>query len=1105
MTRDHARRPWRAAVASLALALVGGAGLAAPPAVAASWNGDPTASVNAFIGTQDNASANTTESAYGDTSPGATTPFGMVNFNPNTYNTKGGSGTNQGGYEYDADQIRGFSMNRVSGTGCAGHNGAEDFPILPYAGGLPGGVLPSSPATDIKPYYAGFDHADESATPGAYQVALANGVKSELTATARSADGRFTFPKGAASGTLLFDAAGSLNGSSDTSVSVVGDDVVEGTTTVQATCKLGVSYTAHFYAHFSEPFATAGTWQGADMAPVSGLGAGSRATATSTASHGAGAFVGFAPGSSVVATIGLSYVSVDNARQNMTAETGGKSFDALRSAAHDTWRDTLDQVRVRSSQRSGPARDAQLETFYTALYHTMQEPSVFDDVNGQYEGYDKKPHTVRKGHHAYATYSGWDVYRDEVQLIALLFPDRASDINQSITDMAQQVGWYNWPMLNAGQNKMDGDSLNSVVASMDAFGATDYDRAGALASMESSQRLVPKDAQGAPAGGIPATNHRGGFYQYAGLGFVPESNGTQWPTSASLEYAVDDFGIAQLAGRLHDTSAYGTFMQRAQSWQDLFDPGRNALTPRGKTGFDRGLDLDVNTGQFSEASGSQYGWMVPQNVAGLIARKGGAAQAEAQLDRFFSNLAPGSTTFNPGSNSPYAYMSNEIDSQDPELYNWLGRPDRTADVNQEIRDALWTRNTPDGLYGNDDLGALSAWYVWSSVGLFPAVYGRSELAVSGPAFSSVKITSSGAGHRSYTIDAPGQSTDAKYVTGLRVNGRSTSANWLPESFAQHGGTLSFSMGTKPNSWGTRAGDVPPSFSDGSDAYNNVGATPAGEGNLGSFDVSDNTFQSGLLPKPGASVALPGTDVTYTWPDTPAGAPDNWIPHGQTIDLHGVHAGQISFLGAATNGPATGFASVNYTDGTHQVVPVGLDDWTTPRLPAGANIPVVTTAHRDNANGSQDNTTATIYGTKPAALDGWKAVASVTLPKVTDTGVEHIFAVGTSAAKASGLSATATVPATSGRDFAADVARLSGGTTTAKTASATGDGSGYRVRVDWGDHSGASTATALSLDGTGDYSAFGTHHFARGGRYRVTVTVTAGHTTKTVSGTVRVTR
>ena len=965
------RRGWRVAVAGVAAAALGAGLLTATPAQAG-W-ADPMDHVDVFIGTQDNHAADTTESAYGDTTPGATTPFGMVNFNPNTYNSAGGSHTNQGGYEYDADQIRGLSLNRVSGTGCAGRNGAEDFPIYPYAGALSGGLLPTSPGADVKSYYTPFSHGNESASPGAYQVTLDNGIDAQLTATTRTADGRFRFPSDAKSGTLVFDAAGSINGTEGTTVSVVDDHTLQGTTTVQATCKQGITYTAHFFATFSQPFASSGTWQGGTVSH--------RRTAQTSDAHGAGAFVSFAPGSTVDVRIGLSYVSLAGAKRNERAEAR-RAFPALRAQARNAWRHALGRVRVRPSSRDA---SAQLETFYTALYHTMQEPSIVDDVDGRYAGYDGATHRVRRGHHEYGTYSGWDIYRDEVQLIALLFPDRASDMNQSITDLATQVGWYNWPMLSAGQNKMAGDSLDIALASMDAFGATDYDRRAAQRSMVESQTLT--------ADGVSRANHRAGFQQYATLGFLPDNADAAWPTSTTLEYALDDFAIAQMSARLGDEKAANAFMVRAQSWQHVFDPETNAITPRSKNGFDSDYDLSTAGSQFSEASGRQYGYLVPQNVAGLVAKKGGRQAVEKELDTFFSNLEPGSDNANPGHDSPYAYLSNEIDSQDPELYDWIGRPDRTAEVNQDIRNALWTNNEPDGLYGNDDLGALSAWYVWSSIGLFPAIYGRAELVVSGPAFRSVRIERSGPAHRTYTIDAPRQSTAAKYVTGMTVDGHDRSATWLPPAFARDGGHVRFTMSTAPNDWGTAPGDAPPSFGAGSNARNNVSASPAGHGVLGGFDASHNSYPAEQLPAPGSTVRLPGSAVGYRWPDAAAGSPDNWIPHGQTIAMHGVRAARLSFLGAATNGPATGSAVVNYADGTHQTVQVALDDWTTPTLPSGTDTAVVTTTHRNNANGSADDTTAYVWGTAPVDLAG-KAVESVTLPASTDRGIMHVFALGT---------------------------------------------------------------------------------------------------------------
>lgn len=1070
--------------------------------------------VNVFVGTQDNLPYDSTESAFGDTSPGATVPFGMVNFNPNTT----GTSRDQGGYHYNDSTLRGFALDRLSGTGCTGNNGAEDFPIFPYDGALTGGALPTDPtstfsagdtniadkvAGPISHYYETFDHSGESAGPGYYTVQTADGVKTELAATTRTGDGVFTFPSSADSSTLIFDASGSIDPSSGSSVHIVGDDVVEGTTRVQALCSQGAYYTVDFYAKFATPFSSAGTWLGSTMTPEASPGATSDLSADDSqladrTRDDVGGWVSFAKPGAVRVSIGLSYVSVAGAQANEQAEADGRGFDGLKAAADQQWDSALGAIGV-----TGGA-PAQLTTFYTALYHSLLDPSIAQDVTGQYAGYDGQVHTVAAGHNEYQTFSSWDTYRDQAQLVALLFPDRASDINQSIDDMADQGGLWNLPQASAGQNRDPGDSLESILASTDDFGATAYDRADALKQIVAAQTLVPNGAANSSQG-VPNTNKRGGAFQYLGLGFDtgPENgSSTGTPATSTIEYATDDFGIAQLAQRLGDTADYQTFMQRAHSWQNLFDPGIDGVNSRGKTGFVRGssrANISAQNNQyFSQGSDYQYSWNV-SDVAQLIAMKGGAPQAEAQLDQFFSNFDPSSPdhivppasgqTVDPGHSSQYAYLTNEIDSQVPELYNWLGRPDRTAQVNQEIRQALWTDNGPDGILGNDDLGATSAWYVWSSIGLFPAVYGTADLAVSGPTFTSVTIRSTGAAHRSYRIVAPAQSAANIYVTGMRVDGQASDKNWLPASFAQRGGTVSFTMAAHPGDWGTGAQDVPPSFGDGANAYNNIGVTAAGDGGQGSFDASDDSFQAEQLPAPGATLALAGyPGVSYTWPDAPAATPDNWIPHGQVVDMGDRRLSSISFLGAATNGPSRGMASVNYTDGTTQVVPVQLDDWTTPQLPSGTDVAVVTTAHRNARNGSQDNTAAMVWGTKPEALDPWKTVASVTLPNSSDSGIMHIFAVGGAPAAAAPLTVSATAIPGGTTALSGSVAQFTGG-----DGAKAGD---YRATVDWGDGSRPTAGTVIAAGDTGAYQVFAQHGFPRPGRYRVTVSVSDGTTTRT---------
>jgi predicted alpha-1,2-mannosidase len=1045
------------------------AGLFAVPAMSAPAMADtvtdPTALVNPFIGTQVGSNAQT-ETPYGDTSPGATLPFGMVQFNPTTYDTKGGSNTNMGGYEYDADQLKGFSMNRVSGTGCAGRYGAEDFPILPYTGALTDGSLTVSPKDDVKAFYSDFSHDGESASPGRYSVTLSDGIKADLTATTRAGVGRFTFPTSGDSQTLVFDAAGSVNGSEGSTVTVDGN-TISGSTHVQATCKQGAYYDAYFWASFDTTPTASGVWQ--DSTVTAGGTSG-----TSPNANGTGAYVAFAPGDTVTVTVGLSYVSVAGAKQNAQTEVGDKSWDQVADAAHDTWKTALNRIAV------GGGDKAQLTTFYTAMYHSLLHPNVTEDVDGQYAGYDGTVHTLASGQkHEYATYSGWDIYRDEAQLIGLVFPNRASDINESILHLAQQAGWYNWPMLAAAQNKMNGDSLDIVMAELDAFGGTNYDRAAALKSMV--------DAQSLPA----SSSKRENAFQDAALGFIAENSGGSDHTSDTLEYALDDFAIAQLAKEEGDTDAYTLFSQRAQAWQNVYFPGNNAVTPRSKNGFDTGFDLDGSgKNEFIEASGTQYGWLVPQNVASLVAKKGGDLRFGADLDKFFTQL-------NAGNSSAYAYLSNEVSDQTPWLYNWIGEPNKTQDVVQQARAELWSDNTPTGIAGNDDLGATSAWYVWSSLGMFPALYGRSELIVNGPSFPAVTITSDNG--RTYSIAAPGASSTNRYVTAMSLDGTDRSANWLPESFAKNGGTLSFTMSSTPGTWGTSTKDVPPSFSDGQDAYNNVGISDDGTDSTASFDASNNSFSAQALKDagatPGSTLSLTGagSGIEFTWPDVASGQADNWIPAGQNIDLGGKWYSKISFLGTATNGPSTGYAAVNYTDGTHQVVNVSFSDWTSGGGPRG-EVPVLATAHRNSQSGKADTSKATVYASTPAVLDSAKKVASVTLPRVTTAGIMHIFAVGTAKASADDLTATVddSLPqAVHGASFGATLATVSGGT----TASA----DDYTVTVDWGDGSDASKDVALTPGADdGSYTVYGWHTFANAGEYTVTVKITDGTTTKTLT-------
>ncbi|MFJ3404501.1 GH92 family glycosyl hydrolase [Promicromonospora sp. NPDC090134] len=943
----------------------------------------PFDAVDPFIGTELDTTENKSNDAYGNTFPGATAPFGLVQSSPTTY--REGSNGEKGGYEYTADRIRGFGMTRLSGTGCTGNYGGFDFPVLPFTGALPDGALPTDPAANIRDYYLPFSHDDERAEPGFYEVTTSNDVTTQLTATQRTAVSRFEFPQGADGATLLLDVAGSNNSIRASEVTIDAERrTVTGTVTAGAVCNQGTYYTVHFSATFDQPIRSHGVWDDGQVTPGQDHAVGT------DKKHGTGAWLGFEPGSTVTARIGLSYTSVGNAALNRVTEVRHKSFDAVRAGARNAWREALGTIEVDGGDGpdAGSDTDAERTKLYTALYHVLQQPNVFEDVNGQYVGYDGDLRRVEKGRHLYVNFAGWDFYRGHAQLLAMTFPKVAEDIAQSLVLMAQQTGtWYDGPTYNLVQARMAADSLPIALAAMDDFGATGYDREAALASLLETQSL-PGDASTRPDA-----------YQYLATGMIENRKGN-FATARVLEYSIEDFAIAQLAERLGDDEAHDALMVRAQSWQNVFDPVTRHIRPRERTGFDRSFDLRVRDdgagrGQFNQSTGYQNGWMVPHNVGTLVDKRGGAEASEQALDVLMEDLDAGAYTQTGN------YLSNEPAFSSPWVYNWLGKPHKTTDVLHRAVDELYD-TTPTGLPGNDDQGGLSAWYVWANLGIYPVVYGTAGLAVSAPLWESITIDAADS-RRDYRIVAPGASSERRYTTGLRVDGRTQSASWIDASFARKGGTLRFTLSDEPGTWGTGADDVPPSYTEGMDGRNNVGTTHDGRGNLGSVDLSDwSLSREGLTAAgaaPGARLPLrvdgADTGVAFTWPDAGAGKPDNWIVAGQRVELDDAPASSVSFLGLATNGPARGTAYVEYTDGTRQPVEVELTDWAAG--PGAGNTTLVEVQGRNNRNGTAGTGTFRVFATRPVALDPGRTVDAVVLPASTDRGIMHVFDVATAPA------------------------------------------------------------------------------------------------------------
>jgi predicted alpha-1,2-mannosidase len=779
-----ARVRFRAGLAFLTLAVTAAVAPAVPAAAAQST--DFAKWVNPFVGTRPGGADHGTGGGAGNTFPGAVAPFGMVQWSPDTVKSQ------PGGYFYDDNALTGFSLTHLSGAGCSTY---QDIPFIPYVG-----EVTTSPATDPAHYTSKFSHANEHATAGKYDVTLDSGAKVELAATQRTGSARLTYPAGASS-TLLVNTSGSVNGTDDASITI-GKDTISGWATSGRFCGAQNSYRVYFSAKFDTPFESIGTWKNgavtpgkaaetggakAKVAQPNGVNASiarpakAKTQDTTVSGPGSGGYVTFANlnGAQVNVQVGLSFVSVDGAKANLKAENTKKSFDTVAASARKAWNDQLGKIAVTGGS------DADMTTFYTSLYHSLIQPNVFSDVDGRYPGFDGRIHQAdgaRSGHAMYTNFSGWDIYRSEVPLLATIDPKETSDIVRSMMAYAEQGGsWDRWTVANDYTGVMNGDPYHIIVSSAYAFGARDFDAQKALL-------LMIKGAT-QPTQGY---TERPGLDDYQKLGYVPGAG------ADTLEYTSADFSIAEFAKRLGDSATYTTFMKRAQNWQNLYNPGTGHLQPRNADGSFAGTYDPASSQGWVEGNGAQYEWMVPYDLGGVVTAFGGNTATQSRLDTFFTQL-------NAGTQEPYAFMGNEPNSNAPYVYSYAGAPAKTQSIVHRSMDELYNPR-PEGLIGNDDLGQMSAWYVWSALGLYPEIPGRAETLLVTPRFEHAVLTT-GAGKK-ITINAPGT---GDYVGSLKVNGGAASKAWLPEALISSGGTLDYTRSATATAWGSAPADAPPSF------------------------------------------------------------------------------------------------------------------------------------------------------------------------------------------------------------------------------------------------------------------------------------------------------
>ncbi len=718
--------------------------------------------------------------------PGATAPFGMIQWSP----ASGKRGT-LAGYNYRDTSIDGFSLDHLSGGG-SWYGG--NFAFMPLAAD----GLAAAPANRYA-FNTPFSHTNEMAWPGYYSVGLDNGIRVELTATTRSGFGRFTYPSNTPA-TMTINAGSNITGTSDTSVQIdLAARCISGSATGGYFLGHPNECTVYFYAVFNRPFATYGVWD--DRKLLNGQASASGKTS--------GAYVVFDMPSDrmVLARVGISYVSVANAKANVEMESklpvpwdfSSEDFDKAARAASGVWNEWLNRIQI----TGGAAADR--ETFYSMFYHVLLAPTICSDANGEYRGYDGQVHTLAPGHAQYGYFSGWDIYRSDCQFLAMIAPDEASDMAQSLLADYQQGGAFpRWGLVVQDSGVMDGDPAAPIIAGFYAFGATNFDAKDALAGLVNA---ATNPAVMAPRSRI---YERDALADYLKLGYVPEDQHGIWHAygnvSMTLEYASADFAVSQLAQSLGDTTDSAVLLQHAQNWWNLFNAQTGYLQMRRRDGTwapnftNNALEYDGNRA-YQEGTAAQYVWMVPFNLGGLVAAMGGPDAAATRLDRFFTQL-------NAGDDSIYAYMGNEPCVETPWIYDFLGRPDKTQQVVRRILTELYS-SAPGGYPGNDDLGEMSSWYLWAALGVYPELPGSDVLVLGSPMFPKTVL------HLKYgevIIEANGAADNAPYVQSLTINGATWDKPWIRFSNISHGGRLIYTLATTPNEkWGSRPADAPPSY------------------------------------------------------------------------------------------------------------------------------------------------------------------------------------------------------------------------------------------------------------------------------------------------------
>ena len=698
--------------------------------------------VNPFIGT----------GGHGHTYPGATMPFGMMQLSPDT-RLDGWDGCS--GYHYSDAYIYGFSHTHLSGTGVSDYG---DILLMPT------NKIAFNNGSDGKEgYRSHFSHDQEIAEPGYYSVHLDDtDIDVELTVSERSGKHQYTFAKGDKQ-IIILDLE-HRDEVLDSKLQINSNTEVSGYRHSKA---WATDQRLFFDMLFSKPFTK--------VTFLEGKKEGKKVKAafefdTST-------------GNMIEVTVGISAVDEEGAMQNWNSEIGGKSFEEVKMIAQNTWEKQLDKIVVESE-------DFDYKTnFYSALYHTMIAPNIYQDVDGRYRGMDLKIHESKEHTH-YTVFSLWDTYRAAHPLYTIIEQDRTNDFIRTFIKKYENGGIMPIWDLSAGYTGcMIGYHAVPVIADAYLKGIRDYDVSKAFEAMKHS-----------------ATRDKLGLDSYKDFGFIPVEKESE-SVSKTLEYAYDDWTIAQMAKSLNKDEDYKSYTERAQHYKNVFDPQSQFMRGRFRNTWFAPFDpYEVNF-NYTEANAWQYSFYVPQDVSGFIKLLGGKDKLENQLDKLF--VAEDKTSGRhqvdiTGLIGQYAH-GNEPSHHMTYLYNFVNKPHKTQEKIRQILTELYT-NEPDGISGNEDCGQMSAWYILSSMGFYSVTPGSNEYIIGAPLFNKASINLENG--KVFTITAKDVSDTNKYINSVKLNGEAHAFSYLKHSDIVNGGSLEFEMTDKPSDWGTADENIP---------------------------------------------------------------------------------------------------------------------------------------------------------------------------------------------------------------------------------------------------------------------------------------------------------